>query len=80
MKSTLTTLKNSAFQLILLLAVVTLLGFLLFKYFQPLCEPCLPNTYCPPCRSKEQYVVQYIVGTIDVVILVRIFYLLIKRK
>ena len=80
MKLILIDLINSIVRLLILLAIVTLLGYLLFEYYQPLCEPCLPNTYCPPCRSKEQYMVQYTTGVIDALILLRIFYLLIRKK
>ena len=27
-----------------------------YLYAQPLCEPCLPGTPCPPCISKDQMV------------------------
>lgn len=74
------TLKNSPIKLLVLLAIITLLGFLLFKYYQPLCEPCLPDTDCPPCRSKEQYKVEYIFGALDIIIISRIFYLAMKRR
>lgn len=38
--------------LILIIAELTLLAY--YIYQQPQCEPCLPNTDCPPCRSDEQ--------------------------
>lgn len=27
-----------------------------FFHMQPQCEPCLPNTPCPPCISDEQII------------------------
>jgi hypothetical protein len=80
MKSTLITLKTSIIRLLILLVIATLLGYLLFEYFQPLCEPCITDTPCPPCRSKEQHAVQYITGAIDALILLRIFYLILRKK
>ena len=80
MKSILTNLINSIVKLLILLAVIILLGYLLFKYYQPLCEPCLPNTYCPPCLSNEQYVLLYVIGAISLLFLLRIFYLIIRKK
>jgi hypothetical protein len=28
-----------------------------FFYVQPLCEPCLPGTECPPCISEQQIMI-----------------------
>ena len=33
--------------------------FVLFKYYQPFCEPCIDGADCPPCLSKEQYFIIY---------------------
>jgi hypothetical protein len=56
------------------------LGLWLYKYFQPLCERCLPHSYCPPCISKEQYVTIYLFGVIELLILIRMIYLALNRK
>lgn len=50
------------------LLLIDLFLFLLFRYYQPLCEPCLYNVYCPPCISKEQYFIIYFGITINVMI------------
>ena len=39
---------------ILILIIVELALLAYYFYQQPLCEPCLSNTDCPPCRSNEQ--------------------------
>lgn len=41
------------------LFLIDLILFLLFRYYQPMCEPCLDNIDCPPCLSKEQYFIIY---------------------
>ncbi len=46
---------SNAIKKILLLIVINLALGLLYLYYQPLCEPCLENTHCPLCISKEQY-------------------------
>ncbi|SMO65069.1 hypothetical protein SAMN06265350_10582 [Solitalea koreensis] len=79
MKSFYTALMSHKVRFLILIAIVTLLGYLLFQYYQPLCEPCLLNTYCPPCRSKEQHAVKYITWTIDVLISFRYFHLMIPK-
>ncbi len=33
------------------------------NYYQPLCEPCLPGQYCPPCISAQQiYLTRLAIG------------------
>jgi hypothetical protein len=36
---------------------VELTMFFLFRYYQPLCEPCLHGQLCDPCISSEQIVI-----------------------
>ena len=31
-----------------------------YKYFQPLCEPCMSIDDCPKCMSYEQYCIKYL--------------------
>lgn len=50
------------------LLLLDLALFLLFRYYQPLCEPCLDNTDCPPCLSIEQYFIIYCGTVINVII------------
>ena len=32
---------------------------LLYRHYQPLCEPCLNKQNCPPCISENQYFILY---------------------
>jgi uncharacterized membrane protein len=48
-------LKSCLFKLLL----IDLILLILFRYYQPYCEPCLDNTDCPPCLSQEQYFIIY---------------------
>lgn len=48
--------KSCLFKLLLL----DLTLVLLFKYYQPLCEPCIDGADCPPCLSKQQYFIIYL--------------------
>lgn len=69
MKSTRTTLiitffKSCFFKLL----VIDIILIALFRYYQPLCEPCLDFTNCPPCLSKEQYFIIYIGIAINVLL------------
>lgn len=52
---------------------INILLFLLFKNFQPLCEPCLDNVDCPPCISTEQYFIIYFGIAINVIIGICLF-------
>jgi hypothetical protein len=49
---------------------------ILFWYWQPLCEPCLFNTNCPPCISHLQYALVGSVGVVALALLARIGVLL----
>lgn len=40
------------------LFLVDIVLILLFRYYQPQCEPCLKND-CPPCLAGEQYYLIY---------------------
>ncbi len=57
-----------------LLVIVTAVSGCLYWYFQPLCEPCLPGSQCPPCVSDEQY------GLVWVTIVFYIVLLYLKMK
>lgn len=67
--------KNNT-KMILLLLAIDLIIVLLYWYYQPLCEPCLDKNNCPPCLSKEQYVLIYFGLAINVLV---VAILLIKR-
>jgi len=47
-------------------AVVDIFLYLLFRYYQPFCEPCLSND-CPPCLSEEQYFIIYLAVGFNVI-------------
>jgi hypothetical protein len=64
---------QKALGLILLLLVG--LGYALFWYWQPQCEPCLAGTDCPPCISQEQHFVVGSATLLTVITLMRIFVL-----
>jgi hypothetical protein len=49
--------------------MITIVGGLLFLFCQPQCEPCLPDVYCPPCRSEEQYWIAGIAVILDAFLL-----------
>ncbi len=40
----------------LLIEIILIFGY---YYYQPFCEPCLPDTYCPPCISREQNILKF---------------------
>lgn len=80
MKSISTTLINSTGKLGVLFVVLLVIGYMLYRYYQPLCDSCLPGTECPPCRAKEQYIVVYLFGVLEIVILFRIIYLALRKK
>jgi len=44
-----------------------------FFYAQPLCEPCLPGTECPPCISEQQMITFW---TGLIILMITVFYLL----
>jgi hypothetical protein len=56
--------------------VIDIILLLLFWYNDPLCEPCLVNN-CPPCLSKEQYLILYTGFFLNFLL---IFLCLYKRK
>ncbi len=37
------------------LLLLDLILIIFFRYYQPLCEPCINLEDCPACLSKEQY-------------------------
>ena len=68
-------LKNCFFKL----TVIDIVLFLLFRYYQPLCEPCLDND-CPPCLSKEQYIIIYIGIVTNILGFIICIYKMVKKK
>lgn len=69
-------LKSCLFKLLL----IDFLLLLLFRYYQPLCEPCLDNVDCPPCISTEQYFIIYFGVVINVIIGIVCLSKKLKRK
>lgn len=65
---------SNAFKKILFLIVINLALGLLYLYYQPLCEPCLENTYCPLCVSKEQYMVIIAAVILNTLFLLAVFF------
>lgn len=67
---------------LLVLFVINLILVLLFKYYQPECEPCLDGVYCPPCLSQEQFFIIYYGGTVNILLLIIIYLIAIimRRK
>lgn len=80
MKSTITTRINRYFKgFFFRLVIVDLVLFLLFRYFQPLCEPCLDND-CEPCLSQKQYAIIFIGITVNLLGFVVCIYKTIKKS
>ena len=50
------------------LLMMDLLLFLLYWYYQPLCEPCVGINDCPPCISKEQFYIIYLGTTLNLLL------------
>jgi hypothetical protein len=53
-----------------LLFIVETLIIYRYNFIQPQCEPCLPNTFCPPCISDEQIIWKYVGFSIVLIFLV----------
>jgi len=79
MKSTIEILGTSILRLTILLLIISSVGYIIYQYFQPLCEPCLTDN-CPPCISSEQYLTIYLFAFLDLILMIRIVYLAIKNK
>lgn len=47
--------------------VIEMLVVAFYFYNQPLCEPCIPGTSCPPCVSESQIVARWIGFSIAIV-------------
>jgi hypothetical protein len=64
-----------------LLFIIDLILLLLFKYYQPLCEPCVDRDNCPPCLSDEQYFIVYLTILLNLLVMIYGFYkYLINKK
>ena len=61
------------------LTVIDFVLFLLFRYYQPLCEPCLDNDW-EPCLSKEQYIIIYIGIAVNVIGFIVCIYKTVKNN
>lgn len=61
------------------LTVIDFVLFLLFRYYQPLCEPCLDNDW-EPCLSKEQYIIIYIGIAVNVIGFIVCIYITVKNN
>lgn len=51
---------------VIILLIVNGILYLLFRYYQPLCEPCLTGD-CPPCLSNQQYNIIYMTVLINII-------------
>ena len=79
MKLTLTTtIKRLNFNCFLLFVSTNFLFFVLYKYYQPLCELCLNREDCPPCISKEQYFIIYFGIVLNIAMI--LYYIFKKKK
>ena len=56
-------------------AVLTVYYF----YIQPKCEPCLPNSYCPPCISQAQIVILWTGAFVGLVAIIFLCYRNLRR-
>lgn len=56
------------------LLVIDLLLLLFYRYYQPLCEPCLDKNDCPPCLSKEQYFIIYLGIALNIIFVLYCFF------
>ncbi len=57
-------------------------GILLVLYFhyQPLCEPCLPAQYCPPCIGDKQIFIRWLSLILAVVFLTYNVYCILRGR
>jgi hypothetical protein len=51
---------------IIILLVVDAILYLIFKHYQPLCEPCITGE-CPLCLSTQQYNIIYLGIIINII-------------
>ncbi len=81
MKSIRTTfIKKISKNYLFILFLLDLIFVLLFKYYQPLCEPCLDITDCLPCLSKQQYYILYLGLALNIIVGLYSFYEYSKMK
>lgn len=70
--------KNSSFWILII--CINLIFWGMYKYYKPLCEPCLPNSDCPPCLSDEQYFIIYFAPILNLILVGVHYYLKSKQK
>jgi hypothetical protein len=51
--------RSATFKYLTILIIVEVVLYLLYRYNQPLCEPCLDSQECPPCISDEQRIITW---------------------
>lgn len=56
------------------LLIVNIILGLLFWYYQPKCEPCLYVSDCPPCLSKQQYLIIYSGIILNLFLVIKLIY------
>jgi tetrahydromethanopterin S-methyltransferase subunit D len=50
---------------------ILIIGYLLYHYFQPYCEPCPAGVKCAPCTSKEQKAVVFVTAFLELIVLAK---------
>jgi hypothetical protein len=69
--------KTSKIAIGFILIEVALSGY--YFYSQPQCEPCLPDTPCPPCISETQIITFWTGVFIAIVAIVYLLFINLRR-
>lgn len=54
-------------EFIIIFILINSIMYLLFRFYQPFCEPCISQDDCPTCLSKEQYIIIGLWAVIDLI-------------
>lgn len=60
--------------------IFNIILLMMFRYYQPMCEPCIDNNDCPLCLSDEQYFIAYLGGSVNIIFVIYFLYKRLKRK